>query len=204
MRPLLLAALLLIPGAAQAASLGGFAADTTRPPNSAALPPGTITAIAIGGLPVTLEKTQLADVAAALGGSVNDAGAAGNRQFWLCYGLADRTLWLVSDAEMAAGAVSSVVIETSAPLPDWGCSTASVDVIDLGVPGVGAKIGEVTAALGEAPGDTSGRFTYEGTAPDPIKPDLTVLQTIDYRTKDGVVDAVSLSQATSSQQATPN
>lgn len=198
MRPIALAALLLlIPGAVDAAELGGFAADTARPENAAALPPGTVGAIAIGGLPVMLEKTLLADVGNALGGTVHDAGGADKRAYWLCYDLGGRTLWFVSNTGTAGGAVSSVVIEATPALSEWGCSTSTVDVIDLGIPGLGAKLSEVTAALGEPPGETSGRFAYQGEAADPITPDRTALQTIDYRVKDGVVDAISINQLSS-------
>jgi hypothetical protein len=154
-------------------------------------------------LHIVLEKTSLFDVQHTFGGTLQHEGDAGDATEWLCYSGADihgaPTLFWFSSGEMG-GAQESILGVAQQPNPDGkvpdGCANAPHDLthIDVGVPGVGATLSDVTSHFGAAKPDANGHFHYAASYPaDPSK-DFTVTQTIVYTTKHGVITGVAITQ----------
>ena len=159
-----------------------------------------------GSLDIVLEKTSLFDVQRAFGGTLQHQGDAGEATEWLCYAgpnaHGEPALFWFSSGEMG-GAEESIlsVAQQSNPggkLPD-GCANAPHELthIDFGVPGVGARLGEVTSQVGAAKPDANGHFPYAASYPSNQSKDFTVTQTLVYTTKKNVITGVAITQVTS-------
>lgn len=159
-----------------------------------------------GSLDIVLEKTSLFDVQRAFGGTLQHQGDAGEATEWLCYAgpnaHGEPALFWFSSGEMG-GAEESIlsVAQQSNPggkLPD-GCANAPHELthIDFGVPGVGARLGDVTSQVGAAKPDANGHFPYAASYPSNQSKDFTVTQTLVYTTKKNVITGVAITQVTS-------
>jgi hypothetical protein len=181
-------------GFAEIAATGEFPSDNPPP-----LPPNSVNILKAGPLQVILETTPLTDVQKAFGGTIHNQGEAGDHVVWLCYGAGSQTLWFYSDGEMGDGKVTLAAMEKGVPEVKWGCSLApaSLENIDFGVPGIGAKLDDVTKRLGASPADENGRFAYTSDTPLENGSEFTKFQELVFEAHSGVITAIAATQATS-------
>lgn len=158
-------------------------------------------AIHAGSLSIHLEKTPLARLQKAFGGTLQQGGDAGNSAQWLCLRARDGTqwvaFWFISNSEMGGPehAVTQVALQRLAGPPP-GCSEAPAGFsVDLRVPGLGASRQAIARQFGAAaPGTDAG---YASSTAVHGLPGATRLQSVQYRLVDGVVVTVSVAQVTS-------
>lgn len=123
---------------------------------------------------LVLNLTKLADLAKAIGVTTHRAGNSGDPLDWLCVaspeadGQKPALLWFVSqDVGAGPGLLTAVAVEAvPATLPD-GCESMKAPFgLELGIPGVGASLADVSAKFGapseREPDGTIG-FFYAGT-----------------------------------------
>jgi hypothetical protein len=163
------------------------------------------TRIMAGSLAITLEKTTLADIAKAFGGETRHHGDAGDATTWLCFaGLdgkgASSLFWFVSD-EMG-GDEHAVMRLAQEPNPSGrrpeGCAAAPGNLkdIDFGVPGIGARMSDVTAQFGAATPGHHRNAAYAALYASPELEAFTVTQSLVYTAQDGKVVGVAATQVT--------
>jgi hypothetical protein len=151
--------------------------------------------IRIGDLTVGMEQTSLEDIAATLGGPINNEGEAGEHMVWTCYGSGQSTIWFMSDGEMGDGKLTIFAVEAKAPRLDWNCGTLPADMtIDAGIPGLAASSAEVRSIVGPATAGADGRFSYTGEAPSKTEYGFTIYQDVVYEERDGSIVAFAIEQ----------
>lgn len=220
MRTLMAAGLLMAAGTAMAqapatpAAPAGSAAPVAAKPLSPASIPTPVkvapaeqaalfTTITAGGLPVTLERTTLADVAAAFGGTVSEGGTGAARVSWLCYAgtvpAGASVFWFVSSAAAEGGAqpVTTVAVEPQGAGGPGTCPPApeALTGIDAGIPGPGTPLADLRKALGVATPGPVGHVHYAVVFPAEAAGARTQ-QTVVYTGARGKVTGLALSAAT--------
>jgi len=110
--------------------------------------------IKAGPLGITLQRTKLADVQKAFGGTIQTDGDGGSRADWLCYAADGANVWFISNALGGFEFVMMVAAEASSKAAA-GCDAAPAGfaVPDLGIPGLGAKSADLKARFGAASGN---------------------------------------------------
>jgi hypothetical protein len=167
-----------------------------------------VKSIQVGPLAVVLETTILAKVSQRFGGTMHYAGDAGDAVNWLCYagnGAAGKPViyWFASNEEMSSEdhSISQVAVQSNpSGVAPAGCGSAPVlATIDLGVPGVGASLADVTKRLGAGKPDAKGFLSYQSERHVAGRgdKDSVTLQAVQYQIVSGVVATVSVSQVTS-------
>jgi hypothetical protein len=168
---LLPAFLLATPAIAADPTFGGFAYTVAHYSHSLhELPDTPVTLITIGDFDVVLETTEIAAVAAELGGEIHHQGEAGEATTWLCYTRADRTFWFYSDGEMGDGKVNMVAVEDTPGASDnAGCSEAprAFDSIDFGIRAFGDWM-SVMQTFGKTEPTPEGIFGYTSIVQTPV------------------------------------
>jgi hypothetical protein len=163
-----------------------------------------VQAITAGSFNVQLEVTPLDAVKKQFGGTIRGAGDAGEAVTWLCYMGKNAeqkpvVYWFASNDEMSGDhhEVTQVAVQAnpSGSVPK-GCSTApaSLTGIDFGVPSVGSTLDAVAKHFGEGKPDARGYLGYASEVEVKEPKDLTVIQSVQYRVREGVVTTVSVSQ----------
>ena len=202
LRPLSVLALTLLMAtpsvAADPTRAGGFADAVSRgffDMESMAPLQAQVARITIGDLTVGMEETPLTDIAAALGGPINNEGEAGEHMVWTCYGAGRSTIWFMSDGEMGDGKLTIFSVEARTPRSDWNCGTLAADIaINAGIPGLAAASSDVRAKVGPAVADANGRFSYTGEAPSKTEYGFTIYQDVVYEERDGAIVAFAIEQ----------
>jgi hypothetical protein len=167
-----------------------------------------VKSIQVGPLAVVLETTILGAVSQRFGGTMHNAGDAGDAVNWLCYAgnnAAQKPVvyWFASNNEMSSEdhSISQVAVQSNpGGVAPAGCGSAAVlATIDLGVPGVGTSLADVTKRLGAGKPDAKGFLSYQNERHVAGRgdKDSVTLQTVQYQIAGGVVVTVSVSQVTS-------
>lgn len=147
--------------------------------------------IDVGALPVTLQRTLLADVVKAFGGSVRSEGEGAEKATWACYttsGEDAATVWFISNALGGFEFVMMVAAQYGAAT-EGECDAApeGFTLPEFGIPGLGAKTDAVKAAFGTA-SDKGGKIAFRADEPgaDALGTSLNA-QYIGYLVKGGKV-----------------
>jgi hypothetical protein len=165
-----------------------------------------VQSITAGPLRIQLEVTPLDVVKKQFGGVVRGAGNAGDAVTWLCYAGKNAehkpvVYWFASNDEMSGDhhEVTQVAVQAnpSGKAPR-GCGDApsTLTEINFGVPSVGSTLDAVAKRFGPPKPDVRGFLSYAGEVAAKEPKDFTVLQSVQYRVRDGVVTIFSVSQVT--------
>jgi hypothetical protein len=153
------------------------------------LPKAPVGPIAMGPLKLELQRTRLADVQKALGGSIREEGADSSRAVWLCYNAEGGTAWFISNPLGGFEFVMMVAAEASAkPAKDCDAAPAGVGLPDFGAPGVGASLAELKAAFGTAGGS---KIAYRSDRPGGYS---DIAQYLGYVLKGGKVAGIGVGE----------
>lgn len=203
--PLLLM-LLTVPASAAVPVLGGFMHDAVtgnfaRDGSYEKRDTPRVGLIQTGGLDIWLERTPMAAVLDAYGGTYNQPGGADARDAWICYAIPSGfTVWFYSDGDTSGGNVSAVGMEARAADPDWGCTEPppmSLSYVQLDMPGLSAHPTELDTTFTPLAADAEGRLGFTSEAPHPQMPNAAIRQDYVYRIgADGIVDAAAIVQTT--------
>jgi len=188
----LLAALVLGSLPANAAQLGGMGQmifGNSFNFSKANLEKAPVKEIRVGKLAVTLQRTRLADVQKAFGGTIQTDGEGGGKAAWLCYASEGANTWFISNALGGFEFVMMVAAESSAR-PAGGCDTAPAGFAapDFGIPGLGAKAADLKAAFGAASGS---KIAYRSDRPGGYS---DIAQYIGYVLKGGKVSGLGVGE----------
>lgn len=148
-----------------------------------------VKAIGVGELSVQLQRTRLADVQKAFGGSIRREGDGGGRADWLCYNLDGATVWFISNALGGYEFVMMVAAEAnSKPHKDCDAAPANLAVPAFGIPGLGAGTAELKATFGAASGS---KISYRSDRPGGYS---DIAQYIGYLLKSGKVVGIGIGE----------
>lgn len=155
-----------------------------------------------GSLTIVLEKTTLDDVKATFGGTVRSRSVEGLSIGWLCYELSTgdlpRRIWLVANGRDADAAdkkpVTFISTEEVSGAADK-CDTPTVALAPLLLPVPTLKDGTdaLEKRFGAAPKQGMVRYSHQ----QPGEQNTTVMQSLVYRLKDGLIDGIAFTQVTS-------
>jgi hypothetical protein len=198
----LLIAVSTMPALAEDSPLAGTWIDQVARSGVAAPEPwGTVKqvyGVTAGSLQIALEETPIADVATALGTSVQHWGEAGEAVTWACVTRGAETFYLYSDGEMGDGMVTGVGHDTRDAAPASAqCGAWPADLsVDLGVMGVGLPSDVIIANYLTGQPDDYGWFRSVNLTPA-ANPPFEIWQELTFRQNDdGVVNAVAVFQIT--------
>lgn len=164
--------------------------------------------LTLGANPLVFEKTRLDDLQAAWGGTLHAQGDGGSGVAWLCYTQharhktdTPRTVWFTStNATPGAGhALGMVVIENDDAAKAGDCATApkAFAFPTVGVPGVGASLGDIKARFPTLHRDKQGNVYFDSARPLNDGSGASIYQTLGYRlNRKGQVIAVAITQVT--------
>lgn len=135
-----------------AALLSGAAAEGTQ--HDLAKPPALV--VKAGTLTVALDKTTLAEIAAAFGGTIQHAADQGTSADWLCYSVAaagpNQNIWFLSDGKAGGASHHVTLAGTVYGDPRSDCPAPQGGLTGLGfaapVPGLGGSLADIEAAFG--------------------------------------------------------
>jgi hypothetical protein len=144
-------------GAAMAASetapgrLGGMGANLFGnsffhfgEPNLEAFP---VSSIRAGKLRIELQRTRLADVQRAFGGTIYEEKGA----HWLCYATPQAATWFMSNSLGGGEFIMMVAAQAGPAAGSCDPAPAGFAIPDFGVPGLGASAAELKTRFGAAP-----------------------------------------------------
>jgi len=176
-------------GAAGLTGMGKAIFGNTFNFSKANLPKAAVGPIAMGPLKLELQRTKLADVQKALGGSIRQEGADGSRADWLCYNAEGGTVWFISNPLGGFEFVMMVAAEASTkPVKDCDAAPTGVGLPDFGAPGVGATLAELKAAYGAASGS---KISYRSDRPGGYS---DIAQYLGYVLKSGKVAGIGVGE----------
>lgn len=198
---------ILLAMAAPALAQGNTGGPPELLPDEITWPPSEsipdVAGVKLGSLSVALEETRLADVAAAVDGTVRHLGDAASSLHWICVDTDapphNTRIWFVS-TEIAGGAVNEIILEKHNPNGSANtlCSGIRADHLPFELPGlpfIGQQEAEARAQL-PAPG-----YERKGTLGFLLSRDLpedcNLSQSLGLRIAGGRVDAISLTRITS-------
>ena len=202
----------LIVGLATSA-VSAFAAGPTSPYKALGLPNAVhptlqeapVQAITAGSLTIQLEVTPLDAVKRKFGGIVRGAGDAAEAVTWLCYvGTWNQkpvVFWFISNDEMSGGRheVTQVAVQANpGGVAPRGCgeAPASLSGIDFGVPSLGSSVDAVVKHFGAGAPSAKGDLSYASEVEVKEPKEATVMLSLQYRVREGVVVTISVSQVT--------
>ena len=145
--------------------------------------------IRVGKLGVTLQRTRLAEVQKAFGGTIQTDGEGGGKAVWLCYAGEGANTWFISNALGGFEFVMMVAAESSTR-PAGGCDAAPAGFTapDFGIPGLGAKSADLKATFGAASGS---KIAYRSDRPGGYS---DIAQYIGYVLKGGKVAGLGVGE----------
>jgi hypothetical protein len=167
----------------------------------------------MGGLHLSFERTPLGDVAAAVGGVIEQQGDAGNSVRWLCYRLDGRRrpqhLWLQSSGEMGGPqhlitAITATVVKSrTVRAADRDCPPLSVSYLPVSFDNgiwLGMPAASLVAKFGVAPGTlgTWSGYRYQRKGDGTCRPGgFDLLNSLQWRSAGGVVETLNAGQVSS-------
>ena len=95
--------------------------------------------------------------------------------------------------------MTQVAIQTtpgSAASSGCGIAPVSLSGIDFGVPSIGSNVDAVVKHFGAGSPDAKGNLSYASEVPVKEPKEYTVMQSLQYRVRGGVVTTISVSQVT--------
>jgi hypothetical protein len=165
-------------------------------------------AIRVGGLKVELQRTRLAEVKKAFGGTVRQQAYGNGDATWLCYTTDGSSgpaanVWFISNVLGGNEFVMMVAVglaDQRRPSGECDPAPAKFTLPVLGIPSVGASTADLSAALGSA-SVSGGVISYRADEParDALGTAINV-QYIGYFVSRGKVTAVGVGEG-SAQQA---
>jgi hypothetical protein len=172
--------------------------------NLKAPPVGTIKA---GGLRIELQRTRLADLKKAFGGTIRQQSYGNGDATWLCY-TTDGTsgpaanVWFISNilgGNEFVMMVAAGLADPRRPASDCDPAPAKFSPPDFGIPTLGATTAELKAALGSA-SSSGGAISYRADEPakDALGTALNV-QYIGYLVARGQVTGVGVGEGSAPQ-----
>lgn len=187
-----LAALVLGSLPASAAQLGGMGQlifGNSFNFSKANLEKAPVKEIRAGKLGVTLQRTRLAEVQKALGGTIQTDGDGSGKAVWLCYSGNGATTWFISNALGGFEFVMMVATESAArPASTCDAAPAGFTTPNFGIPGLGAKAADLKATFGAASG---GKIAYRSDRPGGYS---NIAQYIGYVLKGGKVAGLGVGE----------
>jgi hypothetical protein len=177
-----------------------WAAPLTRKPT---------TGLIMGRLHVMFEKTRLSDVLQEAGGAIAEQGDAGEHVLWLCYTITNKSqtqrLWITSSGEMGGRdhTVSGILAQVVSDGPTSDCPTLPTALRPVSLSNhlwLGITQTRLVSIFGASPGIRGAwrGYLYQGKLKGSCEPDgFDVLNSIEWTTNDGLLDAIDASQVTS-------
>lgn len=148
------------------AGLGGMGkaifGNSTFKFSKANLASAPVGAISVGKLPVHLQRTKLAEVQKAFGGTLRREGESSARADWLCYSADGANVWFISNALGGFEFIMMVAIEAGKPARDCDAAPADFALPQLGIPGIGSSVADLKATFGAASGS---KISYRSDRP---------------------------------------
>lgn len=151
---LALAASLVLAAPVQAAGLSGMGANIFGNYFAFAkanLDDHPVNKISVGTVSVGLQRTKLADLRKAFGGTIQSNGDA----TWLCYHGEGTNNWFISNAQGGQEFVMMVAVEASSSTPGDCEAVEGFPAVTFDVPGIGAKSADIKAKFGDVGGSGS-------------------------------------------------
>ncbi len=163
-------------------------------------------AMKAGGVALVFEGTTLVEIAKELGGDIQHAGDAGDSTYWLCYtqpGSATTPAAIVwfQSGEMGGErhTLAALAVETApeALPPECVVPKKALD-LETGLPGLGAKVADLTTAYGPAaPKNDILMYTHEGAITEGDLKGGIVLSFLGYQLSGDLVSAYQIGQMSS-------
>jgi len=153
--------------------------------------------IRAGKVRVDLQHTRLTDVQRAYGGTIFEEGEGMGAARWLCYRGADATTWFMSNILGGNEFIMMVAVQAGAATGSCDAAPAGFTVPELGIPGIGAPIGQLKSTFGSA--SIGGHSDVSYRADRPAKDGLGTAndaQYIGYVVRGGTVVGVGVGETT--------
>jgi hypothetical protein len=124
-----------------------------------------VSGIELGKLRVQLQRTRLAEVQRAFGGTIYEEGRGTGIARWLCYESPQATTWLMSNS--LGGGEFIMMVAVSAGPSGGSCDKApeGFPMAQLGVPGLGESLGELKERFGSATIGSHSDVSYRADRP---------------------------------------
>ena len=124
-----------------------------------------VTGVQTGRLHIQLQRTKLADVQKAFGGTLSTEGQGMGAAHWLCYQSPKATTWFMSN--MLGGGEFVMMVAVQSGAGGGSCDTAPAGFAEpqLGIPGLGAPIAELKEKFGAAPLGSHSDVSYRADRP---------------------------------------
>lgn len=145
-----------------------------------------VKSISAGKVKVGLQRTKLADLKKAFGGTIQSDGNA----TWLCYHGDGTNNWFISNAQGGQEFVMMVAVETSSSTPGDCEAVENFPAVTFDVPGIGAKSADIKAKFGDV-GGSGGKLAFRADKPGGYTDNA---QYLGYVLKGGTVSGIGVGE----------